>query len=41
VDLHDHGWSQRMIADVFDLPHSRVHAIIAEFRAKYGAGAAS
>ena len=30
-----HGASQRMLADVFDLPHSRIAAIIKEFRLKY------
>jgi len=30
------GASQRLIADVFDLPHSRIAAIIKEFRLKYG-----
>src|SRR5436305_12915813 len=29
------GASQRLLADVFDLPHSRIAAIIKEFRAKY------
>jgi len=29
------GVSQRMLADVFDLPHSRIAAIVKEFRAKY------
>ncbi len=30
-----HGASQRLLADVFDLPHSRIAAIIKEFRTKY------
>jgi hypothetical protein len=29
------GLSQRLLADVFDLPHSRIAAIIKEFRNKY------
>jgi hypothetical protein len=29
------GASQRLLADVFDLPHSRIAAIIKEFRTKY------
>ena len=29
------GVSQRMLGDVFDLPHSRISAIIKEFRTKY------
>jgi hypothetical protein len=29
------GASQRLLADVFDLPHSRIAAIIKEFRLKY------
>ena len=29
------GVSQRLLADVFDLPHSRIAAIIKEFRLKY------
>jgi chromosome segregation and condensation protein ScpB len=29
------GVSQRLLADVFDLPHSRIAAIIKEFRTKY------
>ena len=29
------GASQRLLADVFDLPHSRIAAIIKEFRMKY------
>ena len=29
------GVSQRLLADVFDLPHSRIAAIIKEFRSKY------
>jgi hypothetical protein len=29
------GVSQRLLADVFDLPHSRIAAIIKEFRVKY------
>ncbi len=29
------GASQRLLADVFDLPHSRIAAIVKEFRAKY------
>lgn len=33
-----HGCSERLLADVFDLRHSRIHAIIAEFRAKYSEG---
>ena len=30
------GVSQRMLADVFDLPHSRIAAILKEFRTNYG-----
>jgi hypothetical protein len=30
-----HGASQRLLADVFDLPHSRIAAIVKEFRTKY------
>lgn len=30
------GVSQRMLADVFDLPHSRIAAIIKELRAHHG-----
>ncbi len=30
-----HGASQRLLADVFDLPHSRIGAIIQEFRTKH------
>ena len=30
------GVSQRMLADVFDLPHSRIAAIIKELRTRYG-----
>lgn len=33
-----HGASQRMLADVFDLPHSRIAAILKELRAQYGPG---
>ena len=29
-----HGASQRLLGDVFDLPHSRISAIIKEFREK-------
>jgi hypothetical protein len=29
------GASQRLLADVFDLPHSQIAAIIKEFRLKY------
>ena len=29
------GVSQRMLGDVFDLPHSRISAIVKEFRDKY------
>jgi hypothetical protein len=29
------GASHRLLADVFDLPHSRIAAIIKEFRLKY------
>jgi hypothetical protein len=29
---HRHGISQRLLADVFDLPRSRVSAIVQEFR---------
>ncbi len=29
------GASQRLLADVFDLPHSRIAAIIKEFREKH------
>jgi hypothetical protein len=38
VLAHRHGASQRLLADVFDLPHSRICAIVKEFRAKYGEG---
>ena len=31
-----HGASQRLLADVFDLPHSRIAAIIKELRARHG-----
>lgn len=31
-----HGSSHRLLAEVFDLPHSRIAAIIKEFREKYG-----
>jgi hypothetical protein len=30
-----HGASRRLLGDVFDLPHSRISAIIKEFREKY------
>jgi hypothetical protein len=30
-----HGASQPLLADVFDLPHSRIAAIVKEFRSKY------
>ncbi len=30
-----HGASQRLLADVFDLPHSRIAAIVKEFRIKH------
>ena len=33
-----HGASQRLLADVFDLPHSRIAAILKELRAQYGPG---
>lgn len=33
---HKHGVAQRVLADVFDLPHSRIAAIVKEFRVKYG-----
>ena len=33
---NQHGASQRMLADVFDLPHSRIAAILKELRIKYG-----
>ena len=33
---NQHGVSQRMLADVFDLPHSRIAAILKELRTKYG-----
>lgn len=33
---NEHGASQRMLADVFDLPHSRIAAILKELRTKYG-----
>ena len=33
---NQHGVSQRMLADVFDLPHSRIAAILKELRHKYG-----
>jgi len=29
------GVSQRLLADVFDLPHSRIAGILKEFRLKY------
>lgn len=29
------GASHRLLADVFDLPHSRIAAIVKEFREKY------
>ena len=32
---HRAGLSQRWLAEVFDLPHSRVTAIVKEFRSKY------
>jgi hypothetical protein len=32
---NQHGASQRLLGDVFDLPHSRISAIIKEFREKY------
>ena len=32
---HRGGVSQRLLGDVFDLPHSRIAAIIKEFREKY------
>jgi hypothetical protein len=35
---HKHGVSQRFLADVFDLPCSRICAIVKEFREKYGEG---
>ena len=31
-----HGASQRLLADVFDLPHSRIAAILKELRQQYG-----
>lgn len=31
-----HGASQRLLADVFDLPHSRIAAIVKEVRAQHG-----
>lgn len=33
---NQHGASQRMLADVFDLPHSRIAAIVKELRIQYG-----
>ena len=33
-----HGASQRLLADVFDLPRSRISAIIEELRAMYAEG---
>ena len=33
---NQHGASQRMLADVFDLPHSRIAAIVKELREQYG-----
>jgi hypothetical protein len=30
------GASQRMLADVFDLPHSRISAILKNMKLKYG-----
>ena len=30
------GVSQRILADVFDLPHSRISAIVSKFNSKYG-----
>ncbi len=35
VIASQNGVSQRLLADVFDLPHSRIAAIIKEFRSKY------
>ena len=32
---NQHGASQRMLADVFDLPHSRIAAILKELRNNY------
>ena len=32
------GVSQRMLADVFDLPRSRIATIIKELRGRYGSG---
>ena len=32
---NQHGASQRLLGDVFDLPHSRISAIVKEFREKY------
>jgi len=31
-----HGASQRLLADVFDLPHSRIGAIVKELRQRHG-----
>ncbi len=31
-----HGASHRILADVFDLPHSRIAAIIKELRTRHG-----
>lgn len=36
---HRNGLSQRLLADVFDLPRSRIAAIIREFRAYEGEAA--
>jgi len=35
---HRQGLSQRLLADVFDLPRSRVSVILKEFRGLTGAG---
>jgi len=35
---HKHGASQRLLADVFDLPHSRIASIVKEFREKNDRG---
>ena len=34
VIAHQNGVSQRLLADVFDLPHGRIAAIVREFRDK-------
>lgn len=36
VIAYNAGVSQRVLADVFDLPHSRIAAIVKEFRGRFG-----